>query len=826
MSVRQDEKIQAELTQLRKVLELEARKGFGDNAATNGIARFAGERVARALPVLDGESRRLLQELDGLLDSYGSLERDERRRRVQQALPVVTRLLDGPLDPISAADVPPPVDEPAAATAPERQRKPARGRATRPSIRSLADPVRLLPEVGPGRVAQLEQLEVRTVGDLVRLYPRRYVDYSRLDGIVELRFGQLSTIRATVVNIAVAPTRTGKTLVTVTVQDETGHIAAVWFNPYIERQLHEGMEIHLSGRVDQLRGTLCFKAPEWEPAGDDSIHTGRIVPVYPLTKGLYQKTVRSLMRGAVDQALPLIREHLPAETFERVPDLLPLVDALAWVHFPEGESAAQARQRLEMAQKRLAFDELLTVQLGLLQRKRGWQSEPGNSIAIGPEQARSMIESLPFQVTGAQRRALAEILRDMRAGEPMTRLLQGDVGSGKTAVAAVAAFVAVQAGFQVAIMAPTELLAEQHFKSLPTLFVGLEPHLRPTVGLVTGSLSAGERRQIAAELASGGCQIIVGTHALIQDGIEFQRLGLAVIDEQHRFGVDQRARLRQKGIAPDVLVMSATPIPRSLALTLYGDLDVSTLDELPPGRQPIETRWLQASDRRKAYDFIREQVQAGRQAFIVFPLVEESEAVDARAAVAEYERLSEKVFPDLRVGLLHGRMRPGDKDAMMLEFRDGQIDVLVATSVVEVGIDVPNATIMMIDGADRFGLAQLHQFRGRVGRGAERSYCLLVADDASREARARLAAMVDTQDGFKLAQIDLELRGPGDFLGTRQSGLPELQLADFADIRDLERARAEATSLLADDPELGRAEHALMRARVEAAWSRGSTEVS
>jgi ATP-dependent DNA helicase RecG len=803
------------------------RKGFNDNSATNGVTRFASDRLAPALQNANGSQRTALQEIDALLDGYSGADRQTRERSVRAALQLIGALAGGTLPAQTAAPAPDPPDpakRPAVEHAP-RQRV-SRPRADRSRVGSLADSVRLLPEVGPGRAAQLEQLGVRTVGDLLGLYPRRYVDYSRLDKIVELRFGQLSTIRATVVDIQAAPTRTGKTLVTVTVQDETGYIPAVWFNPYIERQLHEGMELHLSGRVDQLRGSLCFKSPEWEPATDDSLHTGRIVPVYPLTKGLYQKTVRGLMRSAVDQALPLIIEHLPAETFERMPDLLPLTEALAWVHFPEGETPAEAQQRLRRAQQRLAFDELLTVQLGLLQRKRGWQSEPGHTIAVGPELQRTMVEALPFPITGAQRRALRDILRDMAANEPMTRLLQGDVGSGKTAVAAVAAFVAVQAGYQVAIMAPTELLAEQHFKTLPMLFAGLEPQLRPSVGLLTGSTPASDRRALTETLGNGECQVVVGTQALIQEGVEFHRLGLAVVDEQHRFGVDQRARIRQKGVTPDVLVMSATPIPRSLALTLHGDLDVSTLDELPPGRQPINTRWLQARERPKAYEFIREQVQAGRQAFIVFPLVEESEAVDARAAVDEHARLSAKVFPDLRVGLLHGRMRPADKDAIMLTFRDGEIDVLVATSVVEVGIDVPNATVMMIDGADRFGLAQLHQFRGRVGRGAEQSFCLLVSEDSSREGRTRLAAMVDTQDGFKLAQIDLELRGPGDFLGTRQSVLPELQLADFTDLRDLERARAEATELLADDPDLARAEHAMLRARVEAVWSRGITEMS
>jgi ATP-dependent DNA helicase RecG len=408
----------------------------------------------------------------------------------------------------------------------------------------------------------------------------------------------------------------------------------------------------------------------------------------------------------------------------------------------------------------------------------------------------------------------------------MTRLLQGDVGSGKTAVAAAACFVAVQSGYQAAMMAPTELLAEQHLRSLTALFDGLPEGDRPHIELITGSTTASERKVVYEAIRDGSCDIAVGTQALIQESVEFARLGLAIVDEQHRFGVEQRAALRQKGITPDVLVMTATPIPRSLALTLHGDLDVTTLDELPPGRQPIVTRWLQGRERLDAYRFVRDRVQEGEQAFIVFPLVEESEMVEARAAVDEHARLSSEVFPDLRLGLLHGRMRPAEKDEVMIAFRERELDVLVSTSVVEVGIDIPNATVMLIEGADRFGLAQLHQFRGRVGRGDRQSYCLLVSDKVSNEAQTRLQAMVDSDDGFRLAQIDLEMRGPGDFLGTRQSGLPEFQLADFADLRDLERARNEAELILQDDPELAEPEHRFLRARVDRFWSTAVTEVS
>jgi ATP-dependent DNA helicase RecG len=413
---------------------------------------------------------------------------------------------------------------------------------------------------------------------------------------------------------------------------------------------------------------------------------------------------------------------------------------------------------------------------------------------------------------------LNEILAGLGDPSPMTRMLQGDVGSGKTVVAAAAMIAAIRAGYQAALMAPTEILAEQHHRGFTNLFEALHEAVRPRIGFLTGAVSGVERVSVNQGIREGTIDLVIGTHALIQLGVEFDRLGLVVIDEQHRFGVEQRAALRSKGRNADVLVMTATPIPRTLALTLHGDLDVSTLDELPPGRQPIDTRWLKGRQRVQAYAFIREQVELGRQAFIIVPLVEESEAVDAKAAVSEFERLKDEVFPDLPLGLLHGRMRAAEKDEVMSAFRDGAIAVLVATSVVEVGIDVPNATVMLIDGAERFGLAQLHQFRGRVGRGAEKSYCLLVADDVNQEGRSRLQALVDSQDGFYLAQVDLDLRGPGDFIGTRQSGLPEMQFAGFADVRDLERARIVAEQVLKEDAQLASAKYARLAARVDAFW--------
>ena len=813
------------LDQLQKVLELEARKGFTNTAASNGLSTFTGERIRRLLPLVDGEGQRVLREVDGLIDDYDRMGVENRERCASEALRLVSGLMStARLGARESSSEPPRQRQPKSRT--RSRRRPAR-QANRLAVRSLNDAVTVLPGVGPSRAKQLAKLGIESVRDLLYLHPRRYIDYSNLDPIANLLFGQVSTVQGIVSKLDSRPTRTGKRLVEVTVSDESGSIRAVFFHPYIERQLRIGSRVSMSGRVEQMRGVLCFKSPEWEELRGDSIHTGRIVPVYPLTQGLYQKTVRGIVRSALDAGLPLVEEYLPEETMDRVePRLVNLSDALKWMHYPEGETPDDARRRWLAAKSRLAFDELLSLQLGLLQRKQGVQSEPGISIETSSPEVNLYVGSLPFKLTKAQARAVEDILADMRSPSPMTRLLQGDVGSGKTAVAAVACFVAARAGYQSAIMAPTELLAEQHAQSFVSLFAGLPEEMRPDVHLITGSMSAGQRRPALDAMANGDCDIAVGTQALIQDRVEFHNLGLVIVDEQHRFGVEQRSALRQKGVSPDVLVMTATPIPRSLALTIHGDLDVTTLDELPPGRQPIETRWLRGRERIDAYGFVRERVADGEQAFIVFPLVEESEAVEARAAVDEHQRLSNDVFPDLQLGLLHGRMRPAEKDEAMVAFRDRKTDILVSTSVVEVGIDIPNATVMLIEGADRFGLAQLHQFRGRVGRGDRQSYCLLVTDNVSHEAETRLHAMVDSTDGFKLAQIDLEMRGPGDFLGTRQSGLPEFQLADFADVRDLERARNEAELILEGDPELSRADHVGIRSRVERFWANAVSEVS
>lgn len=818
-----------DLALIERVLRHEERTGFQDASTSHGLSRFIGERIGALLPEASADQRARLQELDALMRGYRALPGNQRRDAVASCLRIVADMAGGSSgdahesaspDAITARVADRPVPAASAVRAPRVAARPVRSR-----IASLSDSVMLLPSVGEGRARQLELLGVRTVRDLLQLYPRRHINYGNLQKIGSLLFGGICTIQGEVVAVNENRTRTGKVLVDVTVQDETGMIHATWFNPYIARQMRPGVLVSLSGRVEQMRGSLCLSNPEWEPLEADLLHTGRLTPVYPLTKNLYQKALRPIVRSALDAALPLIEEHLPEDLREQH-GLIGLSEALAWIHFPEGETSQEAEARLAAAQQRLAFDEFLTLQLGLLRRKLSWESQPGNAIEVDLDVVGEFVQALPFALTRAQRRALREILAGLAAPSPMTRMLQGDVGSGKTVVAAAAMVAAIDAGYQTALMAPTEILAEQHHRGFTQLFSALPEERRPSVGFLTGAASGSERAAVNQGIRDGSIDVLIGTHALIQLGVDFERLGFVVIDEQHRFGVEQRAALRSKGRNADVLVMTATPIPRTLALTLHGDLDVSTLDELPPGRQPIDTRWLSGRQRARAYTFIREQVELGRQAFIIVPLVEESEAVDAKAAVAEYERLGSEVFPDLSLGLLHGKLRSAEKDAVMSRFRDGEIAVLVATSVIEVGIDVPNATVMLVDGADRFGLAQLHQFRGRVGRGAEKSYCLLVADDVSQEGKRRLQALVDSQDGFYLAQVDLDLRGPGDFLGTRQSGLPELHLAGFADVRDLERARIVAEQILAEDPELASARYALLAARVDAFWSGGGADVS
>jgi ATP-dependent DNA helicase RecG len=539
---------------------------------------------------------------------------------------------------------------------------------------------------------------------------------------------------------------------------------------------------------------------------------GRIVPVYGLTEGLPQRPMRVLLHTAVELAAAEAPEPLP-EAVRLRHELPAAAEAYRAIHFPETAEDAEA------ARRRFVFEDFLLLQVGLALRRRREALRPGHVIAPPGRLVERLLAALPFALTAAQRRVWEEIRADLARPAPMNRLLQGDVGSGKTIVAVMALLTAVEAGFQAALMAPTEILAEQHLGTVRAL---LEP-LGVPVALLTAGQKGKVREAALAAVQGGAAPVALGTHALIEEGVAFRRLGLAVVDEQHRFGVLQRASLRAKGQHPDVLVMTATPIPRSLALTLYGDLDVSVLDELPPGRQRITTAWRTEPKRREIYEFIRGELAAGRQAYVVYPLVEESETADLKAATAMAGRLSTEVFPEFRVGLIHGRMGIEAKDTVMRAFKAGEIHVLAATTVIEVGIDVPNATVMLVEHAERFGLAQLHQLRGRVGRGSGRSYCILLASaHPSDEGRQRLEAMVETQDGFRIAEADLQIRGPGEFFGTRQAGLPEFRAANLlTDGRLLETARQEALSLIAEDPGLRRPAHRVLREALVARWQDG-----
>jgi ATP-dependent DNA helicase RecG len=774
---------------LRKVLGLELKRGCDDRAVIGGIDRFLANAVTEA-PVAA-----LLAAAPGLPDAgYASLRPAARARWLRALLetqPARKRAAKG------AAAGPPAARRPPVTPKPLPPRDP------------LDAPVTAVRGVKGALQAKLAKLDLHTVRDLVFLLPNRHNDFADVRSVAELQPFQEQT--AVVSVWSAAKVRLGYREGTqAVVGDNSGTMRVVWFNqPYLADQLKVNDRVVLSGKVSLFNRLKTMESPEWERLEDDGdlTHTGRLVPVYPLTQGLSQRVLRRAVKEALDRYLPALRETLPAALRERH-GLPPLQQALRQVHYPDGW------QQQETARRRLAFDELLCVQLVVLGRRQAWLE--GHAPAFRPDGALADYRrSLPFSLTGAQERVLGEVLRDLGTTKPMARLLQGDVGSGKTAVAAAALVLAAANGYQGALMAPTEILAEQHFRTLTRLLEGVSVDGRPLrVELLTGSLKAGSKRAAAAALAAGEVDVAVGTQALIQEGVMFRRLGLAVVDEQHRFGVVQRATLRSRALdgnqAPHLLVMSATPIPRTLALTLFGDLEASVIDEMPPGREPVETHWVAPEDRREAYEFVRAQVHEGRQAFVVCPLIEESAAVQTRAATLEYERLARDVFPDLRVGLLHGRVSAPEKDRVLASFRDRELDILVSTTVIEVGIDIPNATVMVIEGADRFGLAQMHQLRGRVGRGGGRSYCLLLSDDPSYTARQRLKLLEELSDGFALAEADLRLRGPGDYFGTRQSGLPEFQAADFSDVRLVEAARQEAALLLQEDPELRSEQHAAL----------------
>lgn len=693
------------------------------------------------------------------------------------------------------------------------------GRGSFHTSQSLKKAVQYVKGVGPRRAEQLARLGIQTVEDLLYHVPFRYQDRRDVKRIAEIEIGQDATVVGHVARMGRRFLRRRRRWVLeAVVRDDTGFLFLLWYHQhrYFQQRYQLGQRVLLHGKIEEgMQGGKRMIHPDMEPLHDDE-QTARILPVYHKTREMTVAAMRRLVHGAVAQYADNVTGGVPDEVCQRL-DLMPLDRSLRALHFPALEADVQELNSFGSAAHRaVVFDELFHLQLGMALRRRRLGKETGLSIAPGPL-VRQAYDSLPFELTAAQESVIEAIFRDMAAPHPMHRLVQGDVGSGKTIVAFFAAVAALDSGYQVAFMAPTELLAEQHCRTLTPL----AEHLGVSLVLLTGETREKRKQEVYTLLGRGEVDIVVGTHALIQDAVRFQRLGLAIVDEQHRFGVMQRAALRKHGANPDMLLLTATPIPRTLALTLYGDLDVSAIRQRPPGRQPITTRVFAEGERDDAYGLVVEQVRAGHQAYVVYPLVEESEKSDLKAATGMAKELAHTFFADYAVGLVHGRMKADDKDAVMQRFQAGDTQVLVSTTVIEVGIDVPNATVIVIEHAERFGLAQLHQLRGRVGRGRAASFCLLLAQCApGDEAVRRLQVMTDTDDGFRIAEADLKFRGPGEFLGRRQSGVPDFRVANIVrDNKILETARDEALAWIERDPDLSFPESRGLRATLEDRWA-------
>ena len=843
-------RVTADYPALRTALNAELHAGARDTAVEGGLDRLLASQARDEPP-----GSALLRMILALPQAgYASLPAEDRNTWLRRAIATVNRelALEDNLQP--AAPKRSTTGRAPSRTTPRPATSEARSDSARPTTPKPASNPKIAP--GPAGLeapiadaslglrgvstAKLEKLGIRTIRDALRHYPFRHVDFSQPIPISALRpsRGEQAdqAVRGFVERSRVVPMGKGGRMKAseVTVSDGMGRVTAVFFNqPFQVKNFPVGAEVVLAGKVTVVRGRVGFTNPEWERLDTANPNAGRLMPVYHLTEGIAQRTLRGIIAKIIERFLDRLEDPLP-EAMRKRHNLMGIIEATRQAHYPDSP------ETLREAQRRLAFDELLAVQIGVATRKREWQAD-GNAPSITDHAvADAFLATLPFALTDAQQRVLAEVRSDLTRTVPMSRLLEGDVGSGKTAVALAAMLSLVADRYQAVLMAPTEVLAEQHYRTLCTLLSGepeppitglvfipdpqhLDGRRQVRIVLLTGSTLAKERRAAAEAIRHGGAHLIVGTHALIQDGVDYHRLGLAVVDEQHRFGVMQRGDLRRKGqesaasrggtLVPHLLAMSATPIPRSLALTLYGDLDLSVIDEMPPGRTPIETKYLMPIQRREAFATARREIDAGRQVFVICPLVEGSDAVQSRAATEEYERLRTEEYPDLadRILLLHGRMSSKEKDRVMRAFATREADILVSTAVVEVGIDVPNATVMVIEGADRFGLAQLHQFRGRVGRGQHPSLCYLLADDPTPAAEERLSIMERTRDGFELAEADLQVRGPGDLFGTAQSGAPTLRVASLLDVQLIHAARREAEALITEDPELALPHHRQLR---------------
>ncbi len=804
---------------LQKALSVEAEKGFTDLVGNQyRFSEFLCLSFGKTPDLLTPTERRQWQDIATKFAHYSQMDFEERQHlvadtrrflhqlqqdiqrrfaedeRADTAKATTTKLSESPQ--VKYPHTTPLVQSP--------------NRAKENQTLTLDLPLAKFEEVGLRKSGYLARLGLYTIRDLLYYYPRDHIDYARQVNINKLEAGETVTIVGTVKRCScfTSPRNKKLTIFDLLLTDPTGQIKLSRFfagtrysnrgwQEMQKRRYPEGSVVAASGLVKKNKYGITLEDPELEvldhPGGSiESIKIGRVVPVYPLTEGVPADLVREAVIAALPYASQL-KEALPAVLREQY-GLIGVSEAIANIHFPPDSDTLAA------ARRRLVFDEFFYLQLGFLQRRQVLKRQETSAVlAPTGKLIDQFSQLLPFELTNAQKRVINDILNDLQSSTPMNRLVQGDVGSGKTVVAVIAILAAIQSGYQAALMAPTEVLAEQHYRKLVSWFNLL--HL--PVELLTGSTTTKKRRAIHSQLETGELPLLVGTHALIQDPVNFQRLGLVVIDEQHRFGVQQRARLQQKGQSPHVLTMTATPIPRTLALTLHGDLDVSQIDELPPGRQQIQTNVLSGKQRNHAYDLIRREIAQGRQAYIVLPLIEESEKLDVRSAVEEHQRLSESIFPEFQLGLLHGRMNSAEKDEALNAFRDNQTQIIVSTTVIEVGVDVPNATVMMIENAERFGLSQLHQLRGRVGRGSEQSYCLLMSGSQTDTARQRLGVLEQSQDGFFISEMDMRFRGPGEVLGKRQSGLADFALASLVEDQDvLNLARDAAEKVILNDETL------------------------
>ncbi len=820
------------LTTLYKILALEGERGWDNRAVMGGLDKLLTWWPVQARE--QGWPELLVQRVEAFLQAYPNQTPEEREKatralweQIRKAFPQAPEL-PGPGHGGPSRRTAPPRSEPS-------RQAPPPARSVGPSQappwisggpRGLYAPVTALPEIGTKRARNLGRLQVQTILDLLYLFPRRYEDYSRLKPIRQLRYGEEVTVLGVVKSVQVRETRNARLKrVDVLVSDGTGTLQVSWFNQvWIAQKLKEGQPVALAGRVDRYLGRLVLTNPEWELLEEKYLHTHRIVPVYPLAGNLTQRWMRNLMSRVVPQWAPKVPDPLPFWVREKA-----RLPSLSWtleqMHFPD------SWENLKRARQRLALEEVFVLQVAMGLVRAQYKARPARRFRVDDAWLQAQLARLPFPLTRAQHKALEHIRADLASGRPMNRLLQGDVGAGKTVVAALAMAVVTSQGAQAAMMAPTSILAEQHHRTLTRLLAGPGGPLQPEeIALLVGATRTRERKRILAALQRGEIKILVGTHALLEDPVQFQDLQLVVIDEQHRFGVRQRALLRRKGETPHLLVMTATPIPRSLALTIYGDLDLTVLDEMPPGRKPVETFLLYPRERERAYAFVRQEVEKGHQAFIIYPFIQRSEHQDfaqVPAVMEAYPVLAEEIFPDLRVGLLHGRMSGDEKEAIMARFRDGGYDILVATPVVEVGVDIPNATVMVVEGAERFGLAQLHQLRGRVGRGGQQAYCILIPSTDQAAEAERLKALTQIHDGFRLAELDLRQRGPGEFLGTRQAGYGAgLRFADLLNVSLIETARELAGEFLRQDPNLEAPESRALAQYLRHLLASGEGEIS